>query len=206
MPAVLALAALTLAGWLVAGDSTGTALLHATAVVLIACPCALGLATPAAIIAGTGRAAELGALFNDAEVFERAHRIDIVLLDKTGTVTEGCDDPRATSSRLPDVPTTRCLALAAAVEAGSEHPIATAVREGARSRGVIVPDAQAHRITPGSGAEAVTGQRTVSVGPARLAARSSGIGGGASGGRGFHDVRACGTRERSPGSSPWRTP
>ncbi len=163
VPAVLALAALTLAGWLVAGASTGTALLHATAVVLIACPCALGLATPAAITSGAGRAAELGALVADAEVFERAHRIDTILLDKTGTVTEGS----MTLARV--VPAAgrsedEVLGLAAAVEAGSEHPIATAVREGARSRGVIVPDAQAHRITPGSGAEAVTGQRTVSVG------------------------------------------
>jgi heavy metal translocating P-type ATPase len=164
VPAVLVLAALTLAGWLAAGATVSTALLHATAVVLIACPCALGLATPAAITAGAGRAAELGALVADAEVFERANRSDTVLMDKTGTVTEGV----MTLSRI--VPAQgggsedEVLGVAAAVEAGSEHPIATAVLRGARERGVAVPPAEDHHITPGAGAEAVVGGRRVSVG------------------------------------------
>jgi heavy metal translocating P-type ATPase len=163
VPAVLGLAALTLGGWLVVGAGMGTALLHATAVVLIACPCALGLATPAAITAGAGRAAELGALFADAEVFERASRADTILLDKTGTVTEGSMTLArvvAVSGRSED----EVLGLAAAVESGSEHPIATAVRRGAEARGVPVPDAVDHRITPGAGAEALVAGRRVSVG------------------------------------------
>jgi heavy metal translocating P-type ATPase len=163
VPAVLVLAALTFAGWLAAGATMGTALLHATAVVLIACPCALGLATPAAITAGAGRAAQLGALVADAEVFERASRADTVLMDKTGTVTEGA----MTLSRI--VPARGgsedgVLGLAAAVESGSEHPIAAAVVRGAEARGVAVPSAEDHRITPGAGAEAIVEGRRVSVG------------------------------------------
>jgi heavy metal translocating P-type ATPase len=163
VPVVLALAALTLVGWLAAGTTMGTALLHATAVVLIACPCALGLATPAAITAGAGRAAELGALVADAEVFERASRADTVLMDKTGTVTEGA----MTLARI--VPAhggseDEVLGLAAAVESGSEHPIAAAVLRGAETRGVAVPPAEDHHITPGAGAEAVVGGRRVTVG------------------------------------------
>jgi Cu+-exporting ATPase len=163
VPVVLALAALTLVGWLAAGETMGTALLHATAVVLIACPCALGLATPAAITAGAGRAAELGALVADAEVFERASRADTVLMDKTGTVTEGA----MTLARI--VPARGgseddVLGLAAAVESGSEHPIAAAVLRGAETRGVAVPPAEDHHITPGAGAEAVVGGRRVTVG------------------------------------------
>jgi Cu+-exporting ATPase len=132
-------------------------------VVLIACPCALGLATPAAITAGAGRAAELGALVADAEVFERASRADTVLMDKTGTVTEGA----MTLARI--VPARGgseddVLGLAAAVESGSEHPIAAAVLRGAETRGVAVPPAEDHHITPGAGAEAVVGGRRVTVG------------------------------------------
>ena len=90
VPAVLALAGLTALGWVVlAGATPGDAVLHAVAVLLIACPCALGLATPVAVMAGTGRAAELGVLFKGAEVFERAKQVDIALLDKTGTITDG---------------------------------------------------------------------------------------------------------------------
>ena len=116
--------------------SPGQALLHATAVVLIACPCALGLATPAAIMAGTGRAAELGILVRGGEVIERARAVDLVLLDKTGTVTEGADDPGRGRCRRRGGTQDEVLALAAAVEGGSEHPIARAVaRRGARPRG-----------------------------------------------------------------------
>src|SRR3989442_8294970 len=86
----MAIAVATFAAWVfLAGAQPGTGLLHAVAVMLIACPCALGLATPAAIMAGTGRAAELGVLFKGGEVFEAARDADIVLLDKTGTITEG---------------------------------------------------------------------------------------------------------------------
>ena len=126
------------AGWSSADVGAGQALLHAVAVLLIACPCALGLATPAAIMAGTGRGAELGILFKGGEVFETAHAADIVLLDKTGTVTEG-------AMRLAEVvpldgfAEDDVLALAAAAESGSEHPIARAVIDGARERSIDDP-------------------------------------------------------------------
>ncbi|HET9672051.1 MAG TPA: heavy metal translocating P-type ATPase [Actinomycetota bacterium] len=163
VPAVLTLAALTFGGWLVAGADAGEALLHATAVVLIACPCALGLATPAAITTGAGRAAQLGALFADASVFERASRVDTVLLDKTGTVTRGAMT-FATIVPAEGRDADEVLGLAAAVEAGSEHPVAAAIVEEARRRGVRVPDAAGHRVTPGSMAEALVGSDRVTIG------------------------------------------
>jgi Cu+-exporting ATPase len=163
VPIVLALAGVTLVGWLLAGASPGDAVLHATAVVLIACPCALGLATPAAITTGAGRAAQLGALFADAAVFERASGVDTVLLDKTGTVTAGL---MSLAAVVPAIGRSEdeVLALAAAVEAGSEHPVARAIVEEARRRGTAVPRATAHRVTPGSSAEAVVDGVRVTVG------------------------------------------
>ncbi len=141
----------------------GLALTHAVAVVLIACPCALGLATPAAIMAGTGRAAELGVLFKGGAVFETAHAADVVLLDKTGTVTEG------TMSVSEIVPTdgrgaAGLLALAAAAESASSHPIAAAVVEEARARELDVPPSADHRVQPGAGAVASVDGTLVRVG------------------------------------------
>ena len=162
VPIVLGLAALTFAGWLVSGGGAGSALLHAVTVVLIACPCALGLATPAAIMAGSGRAAELGILFKGGEVFEAARGIDVVLLDKTGTVTEG----RMSLAEVVAVngDTSELLGLAAAVEAGSEHPIAAAVVAGARARGVRVPEGAGFSVDPGWRATAVVEGALVAVG------------------------------------------
>ncbi|WP_337312395.1 heavy metal translocating P-type ATPase [Candidatus Aeolococcus gillhamiae] len=162
VPIVLGLAALTFGGWLLAGVGAGAALLHAVSVVLIACPCALGLATPAAIMAGSGRAAELGILFKGGEVFEAARDITVVLLDKTGTVTEGrmgLADVFAVDGDADGM-----LALAAAVEAGSEHPIAAAVVAGARQRNLIVPEATGFAVEAGSRASASVGGRTATVG------------------------------------------
>ena len=154
VPVVLRIAAATFIGWLVFGDAEpGQALLNAVAVLLIACPCALGLATPAAIMAGTGRGAELGILFKGGEVFETAHAADIVLLDKTGTVTEG-------AMRLAEVVPLAgfaeddVLAVAAAAESGSEHPVARAVIDGARERSIDIPSADERSIEPGAGASA----------------------------------------------------
>ena len=164
VPIVMAIAAATFVGWLLLTDvGPGTALLHAVAVLLIACPCALGLATPAAIMAGTGRAAEMGVLFKGGAVFEVARAADIVLLDKTGTVTEG---QMTLAAVVPANGLTEdgALALAAAAEAGSEHPIARAVVEGALARGVEVPEASGHRVEPGAGAVAVLGGEEVRVG------------------------------------------
>jgi len=164
VPVVLGVATLTFLGWL-AWDpqAPGAALLHAVAVVLIACPCALGLATPAAIVAGTGRAAELGVLFKGGAVFERARAADVVLLDKTGTVTEGAmtlaEIVPADGRRDAEV-----LALAAAAESGSEHPIAAAVVRAARQRGIDVPAASDHEVRPGAGSVASVDGSRVRVG------------------------------------------
>ena len=164
VPIVLGLAAATFLGWMVvAGASPGEALLHATAVLLVACPCALGLATPAAIMAGTGRAAELGVLCTGGEVFEAARSVDTVLLDKTGTVTEG-------SMRLVGVLAVNgateddVLSWAAAAESGSEHPIARAVVQGARDRGLDIPTVTGAHVEPGAGAGALLDGEIVRVG------------------------------------------
>jgi heavy metal translocating P-type ATPase len=164
VPAILLLAAGTFAGWYAfGGGGPGLAMLRAVAVVLIACPCALGLATPAAIMAGSGRAAEIGILFKGGEVFENARHVDIVLLDKTGTLTEGhmalADVVPAAGHTAGDV-----LALAAAAEQGSEHPIARAVVEGARNRGLSIPTASAFAVEPGVGAEADMNGSPIRVG------------------------------------------
>ena len=179
VPVVMVVAAATFAGWLVRSpQAPGSALLHAVSVLLIACPCALGLATPAAIMAGTGRAAELGVLFKGGEVFEAARRADTILLDKTGTVTEGVmtlSDVWAADGLGAE----RVLALAAAAETGSEHPIARAVLEGARARGLVIPPSSAHAVLPGAGATAHVGATEVRVGrpaglPAVMQARADG--------------------------------
>jgi Cu+-exporting ATPase len=164
VPLVLALAAATFIGWIALADATiGEAVLHATAVVLIACPCALGLATPAAIVAGAGRAAELGVLFKGGAALEATAALDTVLLDKTGTVTTGVmtlAEVRGVNGVAPD----EVLALAAAAEAGSEHPIARAVSRGAAARGIALPDAADHLVEPGAGASALVGGSMIRVG------------------------------------------
>jgi heavy metal translocating P-type ATPase len=164
VPIVLGLAAATFLGWMViAGATPGEALLHATAVLLIACPCALGLATPAAIMAGTGRAAELGVLCKGGEMFEAARSIDTVLLDKTGTVTAGSmrlEGVLAVNGATQD----NMLSWAAAAESGSEHPIARAVVQGARDRGLDIPPVTDARVEPGAGALAVLDGEIVRVG------------------------------------------
>ena len=167
VPIVLVIASATLLGWLLATDvGAGTATLHAVAVLLIACPCALGLATPAAIMAGTGRAAEVGVLFKDGEVFETARHADVVLLDKTGTVTDGV---MSVTDLVPGEggDEAALLALAAATERGSEHPIAHAVIEAARERGITIPRASDHRAEPGLGAVAFVDGDEVRVGRPR---------------------------------------
>ncbi len=167
VPAVLAIALATLLGWLAAGADTEAALVHAVAVLVIACPCALGLATPAAIMAGTGAAARAGILIKDAEALERAHRVDTVAFDKTGTLTVG--RPRLTALALApavaqDGGEAALLAAVAGVQAGSEHPLSRAVLEAARSRGLAVPAAANVRAVPGRGAEGTVDGRRWAVG------------------------------------------
>jgi Cu+-exporting ATPase len=145
VPIVIAIALATLAGRLVAGDSAASAVMAAVAVLIIACPCALGLATPTALLVGTGRGAQLGVLIKGPEILERTRRIDTIVLDKTGTVTEG--RMRYVENGLPP----DALRLAGAVESASEHPIALAVAAAARERFGALPDVSDFRALPGSG-------------------------------------------------------
>jgi cation-transporting ATPase V len=162
VPVVLLLAAGTAAAWFVSTGDVREALVPAVAVLIIACPCALGLATPAAVMVGTGRGAELGILIGGGEVLERSRSVDVVVFDKTGTLTEG-------RMRLGAViGDERTLALAAAAEAGSEHPIASAVVDGARDRGVVVPPATDFRAVPGRGVHASAEGIEVLVGRRRF--------------------------------------
>jgi heavy metal translocating P-type ATPase len=163
VPVIFSVAAVTLLAWQTLGTGgLGVAMMHATAVLLIACPCALGLATPAAIMAGSGRAAELGILFKGGEVFEAARAVDTVLLDKTGTLTLGSMALRGVVA-APGVDPNELLSLAAAAERGSEHPIARAVVDGALARGLAVPAASGFVVTPGAGVRATVDGREVRV-------------------------------------------
>ena len=127
VPAVVAIAALTLVGWWLAGAPIATAILHSVAVLVIACPCALGLATPAALMVGTGVAAKAGILVRNAEALERAREVDTVVFDKTGTLTEGHPEVRAV--RPIGMDASRLLDLTGRAQAGSEHPLARAILE-----------------------------------------------------------------------------
>lgn len=135
VPAVLLVAALTLAGWLLAGQPAAAAFTAAVAVLIIACPCALGLATPTAILVGTGRGAQLGILIKNPQVLESVKDIDTVVLDKTGTVTTGVMTVGGIAVHRGENADT-VLARAAAVESGSEHPIAAAIVAAAKAAGL----------------------------------------------------------------------
>ena len=150
VPVVLVIAAITLAGWLWAGAPVEQALLHAVAVLVIACPCALGLATPVAIMAGTGVAAQHGILIKDAQALELAHRVDTIAFDKTGTLTEG--HPRLTLIEgVAGVDEEAVLRTAAALQAQSTHPLARAVLDAAHERGVTAGEAQDVQAVAGRG-------------------------------------------------------
>jgi len=157
VPVVLGIALLTLLGWLAQGAPAEQALLHAVAVLVIACPCALGLATPTAIMAGTGVAAQHGILIKDAQALELAHRVDVVAFDKTGTLTQGKPVLRQLVA-APGVDETHALQLAAALQAQSEHPLAHAVRTAAASSvadAKSVPDLVETANVPGRGTQAL---------------------------------------------------
>jgi Cu+-exporting ATPase len=166
VPAVVAVAALTFAGWWLAGAPTSQALLHAVAVLVIACPCALGLATPTAIMVGTGRAARFGILIKDAQALELAHAVRTVAFDKTGTLTAG-------RPQLIDVIAAggdsreAVLADAAALQAGSEHPLARAVLR-ALPAATTKLQATELRAIPGRGIGGVVAGRTLRLGSDRL--------------------------------------
>ena len=168
VPAVITVAALAFALWAALGPEPAwtLGLLTAVAVLVVACPCALGLATPAAIAAGAGRAASTGVLFRDAEALERAARVSVVVFDKTGTLTTGRHrvvSVEAYSGNEPEL-----LTLAAAVEAASEHPLAAAVLDHARELGAEIAPVEEFRAMPGRGAVGRVGSREVAVGNHRL--------------------------------------
>jgi Cu+-exporting ATPase len=166
VPVVLAIGLLTLLGWLWAGVGMETALIHAVAVLVIACPCALGLATPAAIMAGTGVAAKNGILIKDAQALELAHQVDTVAFDKTGTLTVG--RPQLVAFVVsPDADEAAQLAVAASLQSGSEHPLARAVVAAAQERGMTVAQPDGLRAVPGRGSEGEVGVRSYLIGSLR---------------------------------------
>jgi len=166
VPVVLAIALATLLAWGSAGGDWERALLHAVAVLVIACPCALGLATPAAIMAGTGVAARHGILVKDVEALEVAHRVTVAAFDKTGTLTEG--RPELVAALAVDGGRAGLLAAAAALQQGSEHPLARAVLQAAQAEGIAAPAAQGLRALPGRGVAAQVGGRELRLGSTRL--------------------------------------
>ena len=172
VPAVIAVAAATFLAWLAFGPSPalGFALVNAVAVLIIACPCAMGLATPTSIMVGTGKAAELGVLFRRGEALQALHDVKAVAIDKTGTLTEG--RPELTDfDAAGGFPEAETLALVAAVEQRSEHPIARAIVAAAQARGIRVPDADGFEAIAGFGARARVAGREVHVGADRLMTR-----------------------------------
>ena len=166
VPVVLVIALATLLGWLWVGSGVELALIHAVAVLVIACPCALGLATPAAIMAGTGVAAKYGILIKDAQALELAHKVDTVAFDKTGTLTVG--RPRLVAFVVaPGADEAQQLAVAAALQSGSEHPLARAVVAAAQERGMTVAQPDGLRAVPGRGSEGEVGARSYLIGSLR---------------------------------------
>ena len=169
VPGVILCALLTFAAWMMWGPEPriGHAILNAIAVLIIACPCALGLATPMSIMAGTGRAAREGILVRDAGVLESMESVDTLVLDKTGTLTEG--KPRLIEVRaLEDGDADRLLILAASLEALSEHPIATAIVEGAKAKGLALMPAEDFKSPTGKGVTGRVDGVRVEIGNASL--------------------------------------
>ncbi|MCI0994996.1 heavy metal translocating P-type ATPase [Pseudomonas corrugata] len=166
VPVVLMLALATLIGWWLYGAPLETALINAVAVLVIACPCTLGLATPTAIMAGTGVAARHGILIKDAEALERAHEVDTVVFDKTGTLTSGT--PRIAHSKALDGDEARLLQIAGALQRGSEHPLAKAVLDACAEHGLNVPDVSDSQALPGRGIAGNLDGRRLALGNRRL--------------------------------------
>src|SRR5579883_1031816 len=160
VPSVVALAVLTFAGWMLAGGGPAKAAVAAVAVLIIACPCAMGLAVPTAVMVATGRGAGMGLLIKGGETLEKLRRVDTVVLDKTGTITEG--HPRVTDAKIDD----EALRLAAAAERRSEHPVAQAIVDYAERRGLSIPDTTSFSAIAGRGVEATVENHRVRVGNA----------------------------------------
>lgn len=169
VPAVVSLAVLTFLAWYFIFDpgNFSRALVNFTAVMVIACPCALGLATPTSIMVGTGKGAENGILIKGAEHLENAHRLTTIVLDKTGTITKG--QPEVTDIiSLTGLPEQEVLAIAARVEKKSEHPLAEAIVKYGREQGIALEDPQQFHAIPGHGVSAIVDGRQVLVGTRKL--------------------------------------
>src|SRR6266478_3736214 len=183
VPAVLVVAAVTFVGWLVLGPAprVANALLNAVAVLIVACPCALGLATPMSIMVAVGRGATAGVLVKQAEALEVLERVDTLVVDKTGTLTEG--RPRLVSVEVvPGLEEREALTLAAGLEQASEHPLSAAIVEGAQARGLVPPGVTEFHARPGKGVTGTVGGRAVALGNRALLAEL-GIDAGALGAR-----------------------
>ena len=166
VPTVLVVALLTLAGWWLYGAPLESAIINAVAVLVIACPCALGLATPTAIMAGTGVAARHGILIKDAEALEHAHAVSAVVFDKTGTLTSGA--PRIAHLAAVDGNTSRLLQQAGALQRGSEHPLAKAVLDACDEQGLHPADVSASQSLTGRGIAGTLDGRQLALGNRRL--------------------------------------
>ncbi|UEL23807.1 heavy metal translocating P-type ATPase [Pseudomonas fluorescens] len=166
VPAVLVLALITLLGWWLYGAPLETAIINAVAVLVIACPCALGLATPTAIMAGTGVAARYGILIKDAEALERAHDVSAVVFDKTGTLTSGT--PKIAHLAAVDGNETLLLQQAGALQRGSEHPLAKAVLDACREKALTVADVSASQSLTGRGIAGTLEGRQLALGNRRM--------------------------------------
>ena len=164
VPVVIGLALLTLVGWLIIGQvAFTTAMLNTIAVLVIACPCALGLATPTAVMVGTGRGAEMGILFKNSESLENAHHLSVVTLDKTGTITRG--EPTVTDmSSTEHITDEELLRIAASAELGSEHPLAQAIVQEAKSKGLSLSQPQDFEAVAGLGVNAYVDGYQVRIG------------------------------------------
>lgn len=177
VPAVVLIALLAFAGWLIWGPppAFSYALIAAVSVLIIACPCALGLATPMSIIVGIGRGATLGVLIRDAEALERFEQVDMLVIDKTGTLTEG--RPRVTAVvPTPGIDERRLLLLAASVERSSEHPLAAAIVAFAREQGLSLAEATDFESVTGQGVRGRVDGRDVAIGDVRAAGKPAGSG------------------------------
>jgi Cu+-exporting ATPase len=172
VPAVIVVALVTFGIWMVLGPTPSYvhAILTAVAVLIIACPCAMGLATPAAIMVGTGKGAEIGILIRSATALERAHKIHTVVLDKTGTLTVG--KPSVTDIVTSGVGEDELLRLAASVERASEHPLAQAIVNAANERNLVLEDVKEFNALPGFGVKAEVGGVTLSLGNLALMKQS----------------------------------
>jgi Cu+-exporting ATPase len=176
VPIVIGIAALTFAGWYFFGpplainadvDAFTRALINMVAVLVIACPCAMGLATPTAVMVGTGKGAEAGILFRNSEALERAGNVQVVVLDKTGTITRG--QPAVTDVAVSGKwKVEEVLQLAASVEKGSEHPLGEAIWAEATTRGLVLADSAGFKAEPGHGVQAEVNGKSVVVGNVRM--------------------------------------